>query len=168
MVTLCLGCYTVFREKTYHDQYRPHSPDYTPCPIAACESELIQVDELMVPSIINLNKLGYYTDFSCSSHTWETDDHPLYLTSIYISFKPEVQLPGLPKNIPRGFHRELVHIDPEDVEEAGGKWRLIIRQDMREHDTFLGKQQQIFSAMNSLLSWTMKLPHSEDQEEKKK
>lgn len=41
------------------------------CPTPGCDGELVHVDELMLPTIRRLNKLGYCTKFCCSGHVNE-------------------------------------------------------------------------------------------------
>lgn len=65
---LCLDCYELFDEKYVNFEYEG---DYNWCPKLDCNGELIQVDELFVPVIIELNKKGYNTHYCCSGHIHE-------------------------------------------------------------------------------------------------
>lgn len=92
-VYMCLDCYEVF-EKDYIKN--DILMDDIKCPKTNCIGSLIEVDELMLPTIKILNQKGYFTKFCCSGHYY--DQHP----EGYITFYEDIKLP----NIPKGWHEE--------------------------------------------------------------
>lgn len=65
----------------YGHFFKPDCAYTTPCPKADCYGEVFEVDELMLPTIIELNKKGYITEFCCSGHWAESFAAP------YIKFQ---------------------------------------------------------------------------------
>lgn len=53
---LCLDCFEVY---TVPFEY---------CPKASCYGQVVEIDELILPVIIEFNKKGYTTEFCCSGH----------------------------------------------------------------------------------------------------
>lgn len=65
---VCLDCYELFdKERVKFDYY----DDWNYCPKLNCSGDLVEIDELFVPVIIELNKKGYITEFCCSGHIHE-------------------------------------------------------------------------------------------------
>ena len=52
------------------------------CLIKDCYGKLIECDDMLVPAIVEFNKNGYSTAFSCSGHYGSP------ITSFYVAFKP--------------------------------------------------------------------------------
>lgn len=69
------------------------------CPKTNCYGELVEVDELMIPTIKTLNEKGYRTVMCCSGHY--TKKNPL----AYIYFVEGIDIPS----IPAGFKKEIRH-----------------------------------------------------------
>lgn len=78
---LCLKCYKIYNQKTIKNNI---------CKIKTCQGEVVEIDELFIPSIIELNKKGYITKFCCSGHI---SNHP----NSYIYFVDKTILPNLPE-----------------------------------------------------------------------
>lgn len=56
MAYMCMGCYEVYdRDLGY-------------CPKTHCSCGVVEIDELMIPTIKILNEKGYMTEFCCSGH----------------------------------------------------------------------------------------------------
>jgi hypothetical protein len=90
---LCLKCFNILVDD-YHDKW---------CPLRECEGEVISADENIVPALIELNKKGYYTNFSCSGHPTRA-----YL-DCYVSFDEGINL----ESSPEGF--ELQKLQDENM-----------------------------------------------------
>ena len=92
-VNICMGCnemYDVqFLIRVNRDGY-----DYI-CPKKGCDGSVIELDELIAPTIIELNNKGYYTRYCCSGH-WYSNEH----TATYIAFSNK---DCVPDELPEGF-----------------------------------------------------------------
>ena len=53
---LCLDCLEVYNTPFEH------------CPKASCDGRIVEIDELILPAIIEFNRKGYITEFCCSGH----------------------------------------------------------------------------------------------------
>ena len=84
---ICLNCYEVYDNHLKFDRIS----EYNFCPKSSCDGNVIEVDELFIPVIIELNKKGYNTSSCCSAHTYNS-----YINS-YIMFDEDVKLSSLPK-----------------------------------------------------------------------
>lgn len=97
---LCLECYELFDEDYVNFEY---DGDYNWCPKLDCGGNLIQVDELFVPVIIELNKKGYKTHYCCSGHIHE--GHSGCIGS-YIYFYSDISEDienNIKRNMPQGY-----------------------------------------------------------------
>ena len=66
------------------------------CPNYACSGDaLFAIDELMIPAIRHLNRLGYKTAFCCSGHHI-MDERPESYRYGYIYFKDKYEFETLP------------------------------------------------------------------------
>lgn len=88
MSKVCLECFEIYKDSLIFDALS----DYQFCPKYSCLGEVVEVDELMLPIIIELNKKGYHTKYCCASHYYE---RPI---DSYIMFADNIKLPSLPKN----------------------------------------------------------------------
>ena len=159
MPRLCLDCYRIFS-----DEMRVPASYYRPpqCPLLECSGELIGVDENMLPVVITLNKKGYQTHGSCSTHLWSDEGY----VQAYVKFKPE-HCPGddlfdtcetIP--LPSGF--ELVHAPDGNVirsHRCGGS-RLPRKLKYSE------RQMLVFNYLQTLLRWAEDLPKRKKGSEK--
>ena len=82
----CLGCHTIYDNLKYNEEL-----SYQICPIDGCYGKVIETDELITPTIMLLNKKGYYTDYCCSGHWYDSS------CNIYISFDCDIKLPFYPE-----------------------------------------------------------------------
>lgn len=72
-----------------------------------CDGGVYRVDELILPTIIELNKKGYKTQFSCSGHIWDEDGEKDKIYGTYLVLKKIKDLPEPPKS----FHYKGVAQD---------------------------------------------------------
>jgi len=63
-----------------------------------CNGGVYRIDELILPTVIELNKKGYKTQFSCSGHIWDEDGEKDKLYGTYLVFKNADDLPKPPKS----------------------------------------------------------------------
>jgi hypothetical protein len=125
------------------------------CPKSTCAGKVVDIDELMIPAIVTLNKKGYHTSGCCSSHEFgfNLTNNMYGAKNTWINFKPSVlTLPPAPE----GF--ELVRIGT-----GKGDGRHILRLE-RENPIWYAepsvtdRQQRIFNGIVSLTKWAEKLP----------
>lgn len=86
---LCLVCWEAYsRELEY-------------CPKKQCYGDIINIDDDLVPIIVELNEKGYYTQFCCSGHSYNgtEESHP----RTYILFDGMIKLEYFPAP-PSGFN----------------------------------------------------------------
>ena len=81
---LCLECGEIYDSDRLNNN---KLFEYIQCPKTNCVGTLIEVDELLLPTIKILNEKGYSTKFCCSGH-YESQ-HP----NGYIAFEDWVELP---------------------------------------------------------------------------
>jgi hypothetical protein len=109
--------------------------EYTPtdlCPKANCIGRVVEIDDMILPVIIELNRKGWRTRYCCSGHTEDC-------SSTYITF--EDRYPG---SMPEGFLAE--HDE-----------RMTIRHEYYTRDR-IEKGLQILNVNRKLLEWASKLP----------
>ena len=93
MILICEGCkelkeyYSIDLNKKFHPYHVGSCP--------TCKGNVFEVDELIAPTIIELNRKGWTTEFCCSGHLGE----PIIATYIKFTHFPNVVLPV-------GFYRD--------------------------------------------------------------
>ena len=131
---VCMSCYEV-----YDDFYSKH---FEFCPKADCVGgEVVEVDELMIPAIIELNKRGYYTEFCCSGHIYDVS------AGGYIKFAEGIEI----ETPPNGWEIESALMDNT----------TIIRYTFESEDK-LDKYIEIMDSMQSLMCWALLLGECEE------
>ena len=137
-VYMCLKCFEVYdKEKVIADQ------NFNICPKSNCVGQLIEVDELMLPTIKILNQKGYYTKYCCSGHYYHQ------IVDGYIMFSNGINIPF----IPNGFHKEIYNDN------------VVIRNDIISKP---GKRpgindfKKICDNAKTLVDWAIKLPHNKN------
>lgn len=133
---LCLECGEVYDSNwlNINELY-----EYIHCPKTSCVGILVEVDELLIPTIKILNKKGYSTKFCCSGHY--DSQHP----NGYIAFEDWVELPS----IPNGFKFD------EDYD------CIVIRSTLSYTTPTLEDFKAICDNAKTLLDWAMSLPEYE-------
>ena len=139
----CLKCHQVYddsiqqitpikykNENGIYDEWRM-------CPKENCYGKIIEVDELILPTIMELNKKGYETDYCCSGHICEKD------TNTYIKFKKD----NAPKSIINNFVME-------------GKNPLIIRKKYDNNMPLTNKFKDIMQTNCDLYEWSKQLDYN--------
>jgi len=89
MIAMCEHCFTTFREY----EIERIDKGYTIACCNKCEGSVVDMDELILPTILELNKKGWNTSFCCSGHLEED------YVSAYIMFTSDK-----PPKAPKGFH----------------------------------------------------------------
>lgn len=63
-MNICMECY----EEYTNGSVKPYPSGRVMCPKPSCSGDVVEIDELIFPAIIELNKKGYKTRNSCSGH----------------------------------------------------------------------------------------------------
>jgi hypothetical protein len=94
--------------------------NYINCPKVNCVGILLEIDELIAPTIILLNKKGFITKYCCSGHWYED------LLQIYISFDKDIKISKSP---PEGFELKdnVLSYTNTDKLKMMKKYNLIIK-----------------------------------------
>lgn len=134
MIKFCLECGEVYDVGSSFDK----SGNIEFCPKASCYGEIIEVDDLMLPTIKILNEKGYYTRYCCSGHYTQNGGD-----NCYIMFEDEVKFSSLPK----GFKYDK------------GAIKNTIRRNFKSEDYELFKEINLCA--NELLEWAIGLEEVE-------
>ena len=95
---VCLSCGEVFDATVM----KHAGADELWCPKKSCQQELVDVDECLIPIIIELNGRGYHTKGCCSGHFWENQLEGTFPAETSIMFDESVRPEDL-INLPIGF-----------------------------------------------------------------
>jgi len=142
---ICLNCYEVYDNHLKFDR----TSEYNFCPKSSCDGNVIEVDELFIPVIIELNKKGYNTSSCCSAHTYDS-----YINS-YIMFDEDVKLSSLPKGYK--YDKDLYpHADWSKVDRNGMDCIRIVFDKKNKNNIKLSKE--IYENAINVLEWVKELP----------
>lgn len=132
---VCLNCY-----EKYNSNLIQKSDGYeSPCPKIDCYGSIVELDELIAPTIITLNQKGYLTKFCCSGH-WYADLNP------YIYFYDYC----MPKEIPKPFSKEY------NSEEIPTTMRARYSKNEKE-----SRYEFVLRINKELYEWATNLPYNE-------
>lgn len=154
MPLLCTGCFEIFKDDLKYnfnfildkfsyffgggfDRISGEFDSGVACPISNCSGSIIEVDELILPTIVELNRKGYYTISSCSGHYYDN------CSDIYICFDDSYDFKNT--KLPPGFKCEE---DDENSTIRKGYGRSV-----RSDKLF----KQIIKDTESLYEWARKL-----------
>lgn len=155
MALLCTSCFEIFKDELKYsfnfildkfsylfgggsDRITDEFDSGVVCPISNCPGSIIEVDELMLPTIIELNRKGYYTKFCCSGHYY--DNCP----NLYICFDDSYDFKNT--KLPPGFKCKE---DDENSIISKGYGRIVKSDKLRK---------QIIKDAEILYEWARKLP----------
>lgn len=127
MAKFCTSCHQI-----YKSNFPLKDKEYTFCPKNECYGEVVEIDDLIFPIILELNKKGYRTEYCCSGHYYEKR------TNTYILFCDGIKLP----KIPYGYELE------QDVKDS----RICIRKYYDDCTV-----EDIYKGMIELLEWAKDL-----------
>jgi len=137
MATMCENCFEVDSRKYKSRRTCKH-----------CGGLLVQIDEMMLPTISLLNKKGYRTRFCCSGHVYDDFIHPFLLFQTYVIFEKNIMLPSIPND----FRYDGNYEDG----------RSCIRKDSYDGWTDSYAHCELLKGNLSLIEWaTMLPPHNE-------
>jgi hypothetical protein len=135
MAYLCMGCYEVYDR------------DLGRCPKRDCDAQVVEIDELMLPTIKILNEKGYITDFCCSGHIYDNGGGAYILfDELLTEFLEEKEINYLKNNLPKGWTFEIESLD-----------RICFRYRVNNNNV-LATYEEIFQANLSMLRFVEELP----------
>ncbi len=135
-----MDCFEYFNPrllKSFDNGYTYH------CPIDDCGGDVVEIDELIAPTIVMLNQKGYITKYCCSGHFYK--ENPVLNTYIY--FEDYVELP---MELPYGFELERDH--------TIRKWYRLESSECQTPYDFVVKTNR------DLYQWTKTLPDLYEEE----
>ena len=137
---MCLDCYEIYdKDKIEGDKLSY----YNFCPKTSCNGQLIEIDELMIPTIKVLNEKGYCTKFCCSGHYYGQTPNG------YIMFEEGIDIPNLPKGWDKEECNGCVTIRSTMLDGAG------IRPTIKDF-------KKICDNAKILIDWANKLPDNNE------
>jgi hypothetical protein len=141
MPFVCLDCFEIYEDNI---SLIENQKGNIMCPKKTCYGKVVEVDELILPTILLLNKKGYRTRYCCSGHTYL----PLP-QNCYIMFEEGRS----PQTIPPGFRGEFDYACQA----------YIIRKIFKPI-TFNGIEidliEDMFNTASDLYKWAKELPES--------
>ncbi|RXZ78014.1 hypothetical protein EBB07_28570 [Paenibacillaceae bacterium] len=142
---ICLTCYEIY-DSSFLNLSNAKNKRKCDCPKHSCHGDVVQIDELIAPTIILLNQKGYATKYCCSGH-WYSDHPP----NAYIMFEGEVEKFRV---LPQGFKYDVDTINSKRTYYAGNT----IRNNYNDSDN-LSKFEFVLSSNKRLYDWAVSLPH---------
>ena len=122
--------------------WEPYDRDLDYCPKKSCDGDVVEIDDDLVPVIVELNEKGYITEYCCSGHAGSEFVDP----STYIMFVPQVKK-ELFINLPAGFKLENATEDDSVVIRARYKASTVLRA-----------HAKVAKGIAVLAKWVEKLP----------
>lgn len=141
-MNVCMSCLKVW--DSYYLDINYSSYLIVTCP--KCDGRVVEVDELMTPTIIELNKKGWKTTFCCSGHLYNNGDK----LGVYISFEGKVIPPNLPENF--------------IAESNGAIYHKTQKFNNSNRPNQLKRFQQLFNLNMELYEWSLNLPYKKEEQ----
>ena len=146
MGKICMSCYESYgNEISLLNSYKDEEGIHFVCPKRSCYGKVVEIDDILVPTIILLNEKGYYTTASCSGHLEEVD------TTCYIVFDEEVK--KLP-SVPPGF--TLMSALTADGEKI-----ITLSKEFKRAPSAVHSFQEILTTALQLYAWALSLPYAD-------
>ena len=176
MKKLCLDCYKTYDQDYYKEIKKDKIKKYKriKCINKKCnKNNFIEIDELMIPTIIELNKKGYKTEFCCSGHI---NPKSYYIEMPYLLFNSEINnIPNLPINwLDFSLDYKPIHIKID--ESILSSYEISYTEEKRKvkpknknkfiecifisitFKNIFNAQKFLFDQLNNLLEWAINLP----------
>lgn len=136
---VCMSCLEVYKNI---ESLKAKDYDYEFCPKSQCLGRIVEIDDLMIGTIIELNKKGYSTNYCCSAHEFEN------CPSIYVQFENfnNESYDAMFDNFPNGF----------SVEIEGCDHPFVIRKNLLYSDNIY---EDILNHNKTLRRWAKSLPN---------
>lgn len=132
---VCMECFEIYDKRFLNDRY-----DEIPCPKEDCSGDVVELDELIAPTIILLNEKGYCTKFCCSGHWYS------HSSTVYIFFFDDCVPPYIPKSFKWDDYREPINTMRARYDE---------KSDESKYDFVVRMNKELFE-------WAINLPENEE------
>ncbi len=140
---VCMDCFEIYDIKYLH-----RKSDYTyvdaVCPKKNCHGDVVELDEMIAPAVIELNRKGYFTDFCCSGHWYNEGIHT------YLVFE---DAECVPDTLPKGFF----------LETKNDKYAIFPKNNSEIEDE-CKKHLYIMKLNHNLTEWAFSLPSREERD----
>jgi hypothetical protein len=147
---VCLSCYEEY-EKDGLNLERSSGYQYK-CPKVTCgDLSVAEVDDLIMPIIIELNKKGYMTEFCCSNHGHCYDMGST--SNTYIAFQEDY----VPNVIPKGFVLEDDDYYMDKYKQHRTGEMVCMRKTYKSEKSSIKLHMEILKTMIELGKWVNKL-----------
>lgn len=142
MQAMCVKCFNATNTPdNFTEEQKKNRPGYSVGSCPECSGWMVEIDELILPTIIELNKKGWTTDFCCSGHLGQ----PLNFLGTYISFTDDVAPPTVPTDFHINPDNGAMYLDEEKHFGSGG----------------IEGFKQLFELNLSLYEWALSLPEND-------
>lgn len=132
---LCLECGEIYNSEQLN--LSPFLEDIL-CPKSSCYGYLVEIDELLIPTIKLLNDKGYTTNYCCSGHYSDNN------TRCYILFAEGIDIPNIPKRFKKVKFGDCISLESLYSSK---------RQSYRDF-------YEICDNAKTLLKWAISLPNN--------
>jgi len=124
---VCMSCFEKY-DSRFLENINQYGEIY--CPKYDCHGDIVELDELIAPTIILLNQKGYITKFCCSGHWYEMSSTP------YIFFYEDCVPDTIPESFKWDEHKEFnstmrARYEPNEV-ESKYDWVFRVNKELYE------------------------------------
>lgn len=143
MAYVCMECYEVYYVNLGY------------CPKVTCHgSEVVEIDDLMMPIIVKLNQKGYCTDYCCSGHSYLDYSAPyVAFSSLIEEIFEDGEFEALCENLPAPWRLEI-------DENTNRVRKFCFRCEVKD-GTLVERYEKIVMANLALLKFVEELPDLE-------
>ena len=138
MYYFCTNCHEVYDHNLEQISASKYGNNYNirTCPKTGCHGATVEIDELIMPAILEFNRKGYITEYCCSGHPYDENPSP------YVSFTRFYHFPA--ENAPSTWQQSV-------------EWGTLHARPIKEGATVKEKIEYITKACTDLYEYARKL-----------
>jgi hypothetical protein len=136
---MCSECFEMLDKNKHKNPYQSNNV----CKHCSKISHVIEVDELILPTISELNKKGYYTDFCCSGHALDSFIDNGSINNLYIMFD---------KNTTPNSEPNLIDLHVENT-----NFKTIYRHIFKKQNNYYDTMKEIIETNSLIYEWAKNL-----------